>query len=66
MKVKPTEDDVYDEIETVLEAHQITEFKAKVVERKYCFEEKDMPANCDQWLKVVYSYTSTSAMIFTS
>jgi len=66
MKVKPTEDDVYDEIETVLEAHQITEFKAKVVERKYCFEEKDMPANCDQWLKVVYSYTKPPIARLTS
>ncbi|POW04709.1 hypothetical protein PSTT_10205 [Puccinia striiformis] len=56
-EVEPTEDDVYDEIENLLEAHQISEFKAKIVERKYCFEEKDMPADCDKWLKVVYSYT---------
>ncbi|EFP82360.2 DNA-directed DNA polymerase alpha catalytic subunit pol1 [Puccinia graminis f. sp. tritici] len=57
IEVKPTEDDVYDEVETVLEAHQITEFKGKLVKRKYCFEEKDMPAECDEWFKVVYSYT---------
>ncbi|CAH7685382.1 DNA polymerase alpha subunit A [Phakopsora pachyrhizi] len=56
IEVKPTEDDVYDEIEEVLQAHDITEFKSKVVSRKYCFEQKNVPWTSDEWHKVVYSY----------
>lgn len=56
IEVRPTEDDVYDEIEEVLQSHSITEFKAKVVRRKYCFEERGVPSDSD-WHKVVYSYS---------
>ncbi|MBW0461024.1 hypothetical protein O181_000739 [Austropuccinia psidii MF-1] len=56
LEVEPTEDDVYDEIEEVLKSHGIIEFKAKLVERKYCFEQRDIPQHSNKWHKVVYSY----------
>ncbi|KAH9821499.1 hypothetical protein DFH28DRAFT_1078854 [Melampsora americana] len=57
VEVKPTEDDVYDDIEEVLQRHGISEFKAKVVKRKYCFEQKGIPPGEHEWHKVVYSFS---------
>lgn len=54
----PTEDDVYESIEDVLQKHGINEFKTKVVKRKYCFEEKGIPSGEHEWHKVVYGFNS--------
>ncbi|KAI9622841.1 hypothetical protein KEM48_009774 [Puccinia striiformis f. sp. tritici PST-130] len=50
-EVEPTEDDVYDEIEIFWKLTKSLNSKLNC-RAQYCFEEKDMPADCDKWLKV--------------
>lgn len=50
---------MYDEVEDVLKSHNISEFRAKEVARKYAFEIKDVPAESTKWQKVVYGFDRT-------
>lgn len=49
---------MYDDMEEVLQKFGISEFKAKVVPRKYCFEQKGIPPGEHEWHKLVYSFAS--------
>ena len=55
---RPSQDDIYEEFDSLRERHGITHFAGKFVQRKYAFELKDIPAETE-YLKVVYSFSGT-------
>lgn len=48
--------DVYTEFDSIRQAHKITSWLSKPVERKYAFELPGIPSTAD-YLKVVYNYS---------
>ncbi|KAH9935987.1 uncharacterized protein BXZ73DRAFT_45345 [Epithele typhae] len=53
----PALPDVYSDFDRLRKKVKISGFKAKFVERKYAFGEKDVPRGEHQWMKVVYPFT---------
>ncbi|KAF9187397.1 DNA-directed DNA polymerase alpha catalytic subunit pol1 [Haplosporangium sp. Z 767] len=51
--------DVYTEFDTIRQAHKITSWLSKLVERKYAFELPGIPSSAE-YLKVVYKYSLPS------
>lgn len=48
--------DVYQEFDNVRSKHGVEEWAAKFVERKYAFEDHDIPRGESEWMKVVYGF----------
>jgi DNA polymerase alpha subunit A len=52
----PTEDDVEEDFEQVRKRFGIKRMRAKFVDRKYAFGERDVPRGQHKWMKVVYGF----------
>lgn len=52
----PEMKDIYEDFDSIRKKAGIKSFRAKFVNRKYAFGEKDVPRGESQWLKVVYSF----------
>jgi DNA polymerase alpha subunit A len=55
--------DVYTEFDSIRQAHKITSWLSKPVERKYAFELPGIPSSAE-YLKVVYKYSRKLLRIF--
>ncbi|EIW68554.1 hypothetical protein TREMEDRAFT_31892 [Tremella mesenterica DSM 1558] len=51
-----TKTDVYQDFDKARQKAGVEEWAAKFVQRKYAFEEKDVPKGESEWLKVVYGF----------
>ncbi|GMK53505.1 hypothetical protein CspeluHIS016_0100910 [Cutaneotrichosporon spelunceum] len=51
-----SQDDVYQEFDTLRNKHGIEEWRAKFVDRKYAFEDHTVEHGESEWMKVVYPY----------
>ena len=59
----PSQDDVYEEFDSIRERHGITSFAGKFVTRKYAFELPGIPPEAE-YLKVVYPFDRKSNVRF--
>jgi DNA polymerase alpha subunit A len=57
----PEEMDVYNDFDQVRRKAGIKKFRARFVNRKYAFGEKDVPREERRWLKVVYGFDGARA-----
>jgi len=53
----PQVQDVYKDFDAIRKHAQISSFKGKFVQRKYAFDDPDVPREDTQWMKVIYPFT---------